>query len=144
MDQPFDDVLKRHAAAGRPLPPDPIPQTLDAACRWLADLLEAFDPSVRQDLLAQIQPWLADLLDRKAAEKAAAGGAEEKQNGPPPEYLQLPGPPPMKLTPELIEWYRQQTNVEEVLAQLRDVERTGGLELRDFIHELEEAAGPDE
>ena len=41
------------------------------------------------------------------------------------------------LTPELLEWARQQINVEEMLASIREIQETGGLELRDFIQELE-------
>jgi hypothetical protein len=44
------------------------------------------------------------------------------------------------LTPELLKWARQQFSEEEILAGLHEVQETGGLELRDFIHELEEEA----
>ncbi len=53
-------------------------------------------------------------------------------------------PQPRKLTPEEMEWVVRQTNPEEMIAGLREVQETGGLELRDFIHELEEAAGLNE
>lgn len=46
--------------------------------------------------------------------------------------------------PETIEWARAHFDEEEIVAGLREVRRTGGLELRDFVRELEEAAGPDE
>jgi hypothetical protein len=52
----------------------------------------------------------------------------------------MPGPEPMKLTREQVEWVRQQTNLEEMIAELREVEATGGFELRDFLHELEQTA----
>ena len=48
----------------------------------------------------------------------------------------------MKLSPELMEWARSQINEEEIAAALREVEETGGLELKDFICELEEEAKP--
>jgi hypothetical protein len=41
------------------------------------------------------------------------------------------------LTPEVMEWARSTFNEEEHLAGLREIEATGGLELKDFIHELE-------
>ncbi len=47
----------------------------------------------------------------------------------------------MKLPPELLEWYRQNTNMEEAIAELREVERTGGLELKDFLPQLEKEFG---
>jgi hypothetical protein len=46
-----------------------------------------------------------------------------------------PDSPP--ITPELLEWARRTFNEEEFLAGLREIETTGGLELKDFIHELE-------
>src|SRR2546425_4146099 len=49
-----------------------------------------------------------------------------------------------ELTPEILEWARQRFTDEEVLAGLREIRQTGGLELGDFIHELEQAAGTDE
>src|SRR5437870_261836 len=39
---------------------------------------------------------------------------------------------------ELVEWARQTCSEEEAVAAWREVERTGGLELKDFLHELEE------
>jgi hypothetical protein len=48
------------------------------------------------------------------------------------------------LTPEVMEWARRTFNEEEHLAGLREIEATGGLELKDFIHELEEEITPRE
>ncbi len=140
MDQSFLDVLKRHAAAGQPPAPDQLSEALDAACLRLANLLGACDSALRQDLLALIPPRILALLGRKdALEVPPANG---KNGAPSPEPM--PGPPPMKLTPELLEWARRQFSEEEIVAGLREVRETGGLELRDFIHELEQASGLDE
>jgi len=43
-----------------------------------------------------------------------------------------------------MEWARRQFSEEEIVAGLREIRQTGGLELRDFVQELEEAAAPDE
>ena len=140
MEQHFLDVLKRHAAnlTGQA---DRIAADLEAACLRLADALGGVEPSVRQELLALVQPCVAALLGRREAPEAAA--APEGRNGAPaPE--QTSGPQPMKLTPELLEWYRQNTNMEEMIAQLREVQETGGLELEDFLPELEKEFGLDE
>jgi hypothetical protein len=58
---------------------------------------------------------------------------------------QKPPPPPEvrdwvihKLPPEYLEWARQTFNEEEFMAGLREVQKTGGLRLEDFIDELEE------
>ncbi len=42
------------------------------------------------------------------------------------------------LTPEFREWALQLFTEEEIVAGLREIEDTGGLELADFIHELDE------
>ncbi len=149
MDQHFLDVLKRHAASllGRP---DQISADLEAACLRLADALGAVEPSVRQELLALVQPRILALLGRKDSPEAlatteptpssdATGGQEGRNGVPLPE--QFVGPQPMKLPPELLEWYRQNTNMEEAITELREVERTGGLELKDFLPQLEKEFG---
>jgi hypothetical protein len=43
-----------------------------------------------------------------------------------------------KLPPELLEWARQTFDEEEFRAGMREIEETGGLELKDFIQELEQ------
>ena len=48
------------------------------------------------------------------------------------------------LTPEFLERARQQYSEEEIAAVLREMYEHGGYELHEFIHELEQAAGPDE
>jgi hypothetical protein len=45
-----------------------------------------------------------------------------------------------KAPPELLEWAKQTCDEEEFMAALREVEQTGGLELKDIIKELEEGA----
>ena len=47
-----------------------------------------------------------------------------------------------ELTPELLEWALREFNEEEIVAALREIRTTGGLELKDFIHELEQEAAP--
>lgn len=47
---------------------------------------------------------------------------------------------PTPLTPELLEWAKQQFNEEETIAGIEEVKRTGGMELHEFIHELEAEA----
>jgi hypothetical protein len=39
--------------------------------------------------------------------------------------------------PDILEWARQTFDKEEYLAQVRELEATGGLHLEDFIAELE-------
>jgi len=48
--------------------------------------------------------------------------------------------PREKIPPEILEWARQTLDLEEFLAQVREIEVTGGLRLEDFIAELESRA----
>ena len=145
MGQHFRDVLKRNAAAAGAMQPEQMAEALEAACRRLADLLGACDPSVRLDLLAHVNPCIAALMQQNGPGETSTGPDAAKANGtPPPEQVPVPGPQPMKLPPELLEWYRQNTNMEEAIAQLREVQETGGLELKDFLPELEKEFGLNE
>ncbi len=45
---------------------------------------------------------------------------------------------------EILDWARGQFDEEEFVAGLREIRETGGLELKDFIHELEQEAAPRE
>jgi uncharacterized protein (DUF433 family) len=46
-----------------------------------------------------------------------------------------------QLTPEVLERVRQEFSDEELAASLREIRASGGLELKDFIHELRQAGG---
>ena len=48
--------------------------------------------------------------------------------------------PRHKVPPEILEWARQTFDEEEFLAQVREIEKTGGLQLEDFIAEIEARA----
>ena len=118
MSQEFDDLLAR-------LAPGEKPERLEQASRSLEDLVLQLaatlhglgDPRARQDILAHVS----------ARTRAFLGDA----NG---EWVRP------KLDPDLLEWARSQINEEDILTQLREVQATGGLELKDFIHELEQEA----
>ena len=47
-----------------------------------------------------------------------------------------------KIPPEILVWANQHFNEEEALAGLRQIQETGGFELKDFIQDLERAALP--
>jgi hypothetical protein len=49
-----------------------------------------------------------------------------------------------KPTPAILEWAKRQFTEEEAVAGLREIRETGGVELRDFVHELDQPAAPDE
>lgn len=64
--------------------------------------------------------------------------AAERQETPAEES------PSDALTPEILAWARQQLNEEETVAGLREIRETGGLELADFLHDLQREAIPRE
>lgn len=41
------------------------------------------------------------------------------------------------IPPDILEWARQTFNQDEFMAELREIEATGGVRLEDFIAELE-------
>lgn len=45
--------------------------------------------------------------------------------------------PRKAIPPDIVEWARQTFDEEEFLSQVREIEATGGLQLEDFIAELE-------
>jgi hypothetical protein len=47
---------------------------------------------------------------------------------------------PQPLPKDLLEWAREQYSEEEIIAGIEEIRATGGLELRDFLGELQEAA----
>jgi hypothetical protein len=53
-------------------------------------------------------------------------------------------PQAVKLSPELLEWFRQQIDMEDMIAQLREVQETGGLQFEDFFPQLEKEFGLNE
>ena len=42
------------------------------------------------------------------------------------------------IPPALMAWARRTINLEEIEAGIREIEETGGYQLEDFIHEIEE------
>jgi hypothetical protein len=138
--------------------------------RQLAAILSVLDASSRRDLLAQFDAEvLASLKEIEARspgstpvpqsnspeDSTTSAGKGTPTTGTPTlspqqqEFLTENITPEMRewarqskeqLTPEILEWARQQINVEEILASIREVRETGGLELRDFVQELEQLA----
>ncbi len=63
----------------------------------------------------------------------------ELPDGLSPEQLQG-----TRLTPEQLEWARQQFTEEEVVAGLRELREKGGMELHEFLPELEQMVAESE
>jgi len=123
MSETFLGVLTQHETPKDPDRSKEISLALDEACRRLAEILAACSTTaeLRQDLLAQVPHRVQTLLEEIESQ------ADGRQMGP----------PSVQPTPEILEWARQQFSEEEIVAGLREIRETGGLQLRDFIHELE-------
>jgi hypothetical protein len=120
MKQEFLDVLARLAPAGKPEQLDLAARELEVlAQRLAATLNDLGDARARNDILAYFNDRTRALL---------ANGRVDPQ--------------PTKYPPELLEWARSQFTEEELLAGLQEIRTTGGLELRDFIDEMEEEGAP--
>lgn len=48
--------------------------------------------------------------------------------------------PRIPSVPDIIEWARQKIDMDDVMAQIREIEATGGSEPKEFIAEIEAAA----
>ncbi len=85
-------------------------------------------------------------LNAEAAVCPACGHSLNGAIPPAPRSVERPPPPPgfppvEPIPPEILEWARRTFNEEEFLAGLREIEKTGGFKLEDFIEELEKEAG---
>ncbi|MBI1917592.1 MAG: hypothetical protein HYS12_23100 [Planctomycetes bacterium] len=69
-------------------------------------------------------------------EITAANGQQPSQPGTTPAQDQLPRE--SRISPELREWLLRRFSEEEAVANLRELREKGGLELWDFIEELEQ------
>lgn len=115
MPEDFLNILKQQANGDAAR----LAELLDGACATMASILANCDPQARSQLLARITERLQ----------------------PPPQVEPFPRE---KLSPELLDWARQQFTEEELLAGYLEVKATGGLQLEDFIDELDRETRGDE
>lgn len=137
MSDDFLNVLARHMTGDQLAALGPVAQELEGLSVQLAAVLGRLEgPAVKQELLAQVETSvLASLKSSDSPPPAATPNGDAANPAPWPPFESEP------ITPELREWLLQQFNEEELAASLREVRETGGLELHEFIHELEQAAG---
>lgn len=83
----------------------------DALSREVATFLNGVDPAIRRTALDLM---MAEISSRMTNPESTQG----------------------KPSPEVIAWARESFDKEEFLAELRQVEQTGGSELKEFLHEL--------
>jgi hypothetical protein len=107
-----------------------VAQALAEFSHKLADLLRDCPAPTRETILTE------------AAARVRSSLARPREVPPPP----APRPDQMDLvasgkpTPEMIAWALEYTDMEEIREEIEEIRRTGGLEFRDIIHELEAAA----
>lgn len=119
MSQEFFDLLARLAPVEKPERLQRTAQELDVLVSRLAAILQGLgDSRAQHELLAHFGARSLDFLVK---------GKDQPQA--------------IKPSPEVMEWARNQFTEEEIVAGLREIRATGGLELQDFIHELEQAMG---
>jgi hypothetical protein len=112
---------------------------VDELCATLAAILTRCPHEDRKALLDEFGLTIAAYVQELSNGKGGTASAHS-----PPSSMDALMPPaqpvPMasaNVSPEVLEWARHQYTDEEIMAGIREIQETGGLELRDFIHELE-------
>lgn len=122
MSQEFRDILGRVAPAETPETVENMARELEAIVRLLAlTLRDLGDADAQRAILVHLNGATLARL---------ANGTNQA--------------PFTKLTPEQLAWARNQFTEEEILAGLREFRETGGLELKDFIQEIDDILAPRE
>jgi hypothetical protein len=150
MDQPLLTVLERLRAAARNLTDDEA-QAIESyirnggglgvsgVCNKVADELGKSGDEVRRAIQRGLDKIAEELRTMGHCTNIAPTTGTNVNGGSPTGLAN-----PVTLSPETLEWVRRQFSEEDLVAGLREIRETGGLELCDFIQELEQAAGPDE
>lgn len=120
MSQSYLELLK-HVAPAEP------PARLEQTARHLETLTQLFAAVIGAVGDASAQKAVAAQLSAATLARLANGS----------DAL-----PVVKLTPEELEWARGLDTEEEILAGIREIRETGGLELKDFFQEIIDAASP--
>jgi hypothetical protein len=129
MNGSFLDVLVRHRATEDVNSAKRLSQELNALCEQLAASLSALERPAREELLNRVLQRVWGSLDRIDTE-ATQLLTEPKQ----PDLRQKPTP--VQLTPDQLEWARQQVSEEEYIAGIRDIRENGGVPFESIIQRL--------
>lgn len=87
-------------------------------------------------LCAEVLSHLGDLED--AVQKASPKNNGDSRFGVPTQM----GSGSQSIQPAILEWARQQVNEEVTVAGLREIRESGGVQLEDFLPDLEREATP--
>jgi hypothetical protein len=119
----------------------PLQQTLQQLSESLAVILSTSDLDTSTAILNQL---CAEVFGHLPELEAAAQEANSNHTGKAQVSGTTHEASSGEIEPEILEWARQQLNEEETVEGLREIRETGGLELVDFIHEVEKEAAPHE
>jgi hypothetical protein len=116
--------------------PQPLQSKLRSFCAQLDVFLSSSKPATRTEILTKL---CTEVLGHLKGLEAVT----RLQNGQPPGTPRIDADKDyfvrQELDPAILEWARSQINEEEIIQGLREIRKTGGNKLADFIHELEEA-----
>lgn len=116
----FLDALAKHIAAHKLGKPAPVAAEMDRFYCILASIAQQNESNVQA-----ILPLLTHLLNLTLPDGCRNGAID---------YASMRSAP---IPPELIAQALADTNEEELRAGIEEIRTTGGLQLKDFIHELE-------
>jgi hypothetical protein len=107
----------------------------------LAHQAAAGDPTASDAFLSRLRAILRSLNGGMLDEVARCALALKQQGAGEVSPSAPLSPRVVPLTPELLEWARQQVNEEEVTATLRELRANGGLSSEEVLAVLDEAEG---
>jgi hypothetical protein len=118
MSQNFYELLARVAPAEKPERREAAARELDVLTQRLVAIIENLgDSNAQRDILAFLSAKTLTRLENGAT---------------------------AIFTPDFLEWARTQYSDEEIIAGIREVQETGGLELKDFIQEITDIVAPND
>ena len=125
----FLDVLVRHRGTEDVNAAKRLSQELNALCEQLAASLSALDRPAREELLNRVLQRVLGSLDRIDTEAKELLPPREQ-----PDSQQRPAP--IELSPEMLEWARQQFSEEDYVAGIRDIRENGGVPFENILQRL--------
>jgi hypothetical protein len=129
MNGSFLDVLVRLKASEVVNSAKRLSQELNALCEQLAASLSPLERPAREELLNRVLQRVLGSLDRVDTEANQLLSPREQ-----PDPQQKPAP--IQLTPDQLEWARQQVSEEEYIAGIRDIRENGGVPFESIIQRL--------
>jgi hypothetical protein len=134
MGESFWNSLQVRAGGDLQCLPADVQQRLRMISKELGWLLRDTDDSARSEILAKISGEVRDHLDSLKAEDTREIPDSFEEERAKVIASRVP------IDPEIIEWAMKDFDEKAYIAQIEEIKRTGGYELKDFIDEVERAA----